>query len=158
TGRNDNADLLGLQDAVILSCRNEQVVVRLAVLATEHAARAVARAVACRVGFCGLADLDFQIEVDAEAAAIAPLAAGVGTEFVPAEMQRKAHLCDLDAAEFDATDGVPLADRRPAVAAGRRAAARPRMKHVPDETAAGARIFALDGDAESSSPAAHRPF
>ena len=40
--------------------------------------------------------------------------------------------------------------------AGRGAAARPRLEHVPDEASAGARIAALDGDAEAPTPAGHR--
>ena len=81
-----------------------------------------------------------------------PVAAGAGAEFMTAEVQRKAHLGDLDAAELEAADRVPLADRRPAVAAGRRAAAGPRLEHVPDEIAAGARVLALDRDAGSGGP------
>src|SRR5262245_24958348 len=83
------------------------------------------------------------------------LAAGVGAEFMAAEMQREAHLGDLDATELEAADAVPLADRRPAVAARGCAAAGARMKHVPDEAASRSRVFALDGDAEAPSPAAH---
>src|SRR6185436_133366 len=62
---------------------------------------------------------------------------------------------DLDAAEFQASDAVPLADRRIAIAARRRAAPRPRLEHVPDEIASVARILALDGDAEAAAPTRH---
>src|SRR4051794_11267439 len=46
TRRDDDADLLGLQDALGLALADEPVVMRLAVLAAEHAAGAVAHAVA----------------------------------------------------------------------------------------------------------------
>src|SRR6266576_6575405 len=72
------------------------------------------------------------------------------------EMQGKPHLGDFDAAELDAADRVPFADRRPAVASRRGAAAGTSLKHVPDEVAAGARIFSLDRDPEAAAPSCHR--
>ncbi len=88
------------------------------VLAAEHPAGAVARTIARGVaarGFCGF---QYQIERDAEAAAIFAVAAGVFAEFVPAKMQGKPHLRDLQTAEFETADAVPFADRGIAVAAG----------------------------------------
>ncbi len=72
------------------------------------------------------------------------------------EMQREAHFGDLQTAEFEAAHRVPLADRRPAVAAGRGAAAGAGVKHVPDEIAPGSRVFALDRDPEPAAPSGHR--
>src|SRR5262249_61389765 len=108
---------------------------RVAVRAADQAAGALANAVARGVAGRRLFGLDHEIERDAEPAAMLAVAAGIGEVLVVAEMQGKARLRDLDAAEFQAADGVPLADRRPAVAAGRGAAAGPRVKHVPDEAA-----------------------
>src|SRR6478672_530776 len=85
------------------------------------------------------------------------VAAGAGAEFVTAEMQGKAHLGDFQAAELEATDRMPLADRRIAIAAGRGAAAGAGLEHVPDEIPAIARVLALDRDPESAAPARHHP-
>src|SRR5258705_1184750 len=73
------------------------------------------------------------------------------------EVEWEAHFGTLDAAELESAHRVPLADRGIAVAAGGRAAAGPRLEHVPDEIAPVARIFALDRDPESPPPAGHRP-
>src|SRR5258708_33681836 len=70
-------------------------------------------------------------------------------------MQRETRFRDLEAAEFQAADRMPLPDRRPAVAAWRGAAAGTRMEQVPDEAAAGARILALDRDAKPAAPSGH---
>src|ERR1700760_4325131 len=113
------------------------------VLAAEHAASAVADAVARGVAERRLLGLDHEIERDAEPAAMLSVAAGIGEILVMAEMQGEARFRDFDAAEFQAADGVPLADRRPAVAARRGAAAGARVEHVPDEAAAGHRVLAL---------------
>ena len=91
---------------------------RLAVLAAEHAAGAMARAVARGVAFRDLFRHQHQIERHTEAAAMLAVAAGAGTEFMLPEMQGKAYLGNLEAAELQPADGVPLADRRPAVATG----------------------------------------
>src|SRR5882757_6280154 len=131
---------------------------RLPVLAAEHAARAVPRAVTGSVAFGVLFRLQHQIQRDTEAAAILPVAARAGAKFMPAEMQREAHFGDLEAAEFEATDRMPLADRRPAVTARRGAAAGAGLKQMPDEAAPGARVFALDRDPEPAAPARHRAF
>ena len=131
---------------------------RHAVLATKHAAGAMARAVAGGVGKCGLFGFQHQIERDAEAAAKLAVAARARAKFMVAEMQRKPHFGDFDAAELDAAHGVPFADRRPAVAARRGAAAGPGLKHVPDEISPRAWILALDRNPEAASPAGHRAF
>src|SRR5450755_3356700 len=105
------------------------------VLAAEHAAGAVAHAIAGGVRkrrLCGLHD---QIKRDAEAAAELPVTAGTGAKFMMGKVQGESHLGDLDAAELDAADRMPFADRRPAVAARRGTAAGPRLKHVPDKIA-----------------------
>src|SRR5918992_1673515 len=128
---------------------------RLAVLTAEHAARTVARAVAGGIALRRPFRLQHQIERHAEATTMLSVAAGAGAEFMHAEMQGKAHFGDLQAAELQPADRVPLADRRPAVAAGRRAAAGPRLKQVPDEILTRARVFALDCDAKAAAPARH---
>src|ERR1700675_1103237 len=112
---------------------------RLARLAAEHAAGPIAPALPGGVALCGLLDLQHQIERNTEAAAKLSVAAGAGTEFMLPEMQRETHFGDLQTAEFEAADRVPFADRRPAVAAGRGAAAGAGVKHVPDEFAPGSR-------------------
>src|SRR5207249_1132347 len=117
------------------------IAVRSTVLAAEHAARSIAHAIARGVAARRLLRLQHQIEGDAEAAAKLSVAAGTGTEFMLAEMQRETHFGDFETAEFEAADRVPLADRRPAVTAGRSAAAGAGVKHVPDEIAPGARVF-----------------
>src|SRR5262249_7702975 len=98
--------------------RHQAIVMWLAVATTKHAARAVTSALARGIGTRGLFRLDDEVERDAEPAAELPLAAGVGAKFVPLEQQRKARLGHLAAAELQAAHRVPLADRRPAVAAG----------------------------------------
>ena len=50
-----------------------------------------------------------------EAAAVLPLAARAGAELGTAEVEGKARLRHLDAAELDAADRVPLSDGGPAV-------------------------------------------
>ena len=151
-----DADFLGAQHARLAAFGQQAIVMRLAVLAAEHAAGAMARAIARRVAFRDLFRLQHQIERHAEAAAKLAVAAGAGAEFMVAEMQGKAHLGDFEAAELQPADRMPLADRRPAVAARRRAAAGPRLEQMPDEILAGARVFALDRDPEPAAPAGHR--
>src|SRR5215831_107406 len=116
---------------------------RHAVLAAEHAGRAVGRPLARGIAERGLLRLHDEIKRDAEPAAMLSVAAGIGEIFVLAEMQGKARLGHFDAAELQAARGMPLADRRPAVALRGRAAARPRMKQMPDEGLSGARVLAL---------------
>src|SRR3954463_11418417 len=106
---------------------------RRAVLAAEHAARPITHALARGIAARGLCDLQHHVEGNAETAAELAVAAGAGAEFMMAEVERKAHFGDLDAAEFQASYAMPLADRRIAVAARRRAPTRPRLEHVPDE-------------------------
>src|SRR5258708_1337916 len=125
---------------------------RLSGLAAEHAAGAITDAIAGGVAFRGFLRLQYQIERDTETAAKLSVAARIGAEFMLPEMQREAHFGDLQTAEFEAAHRVPLADRRPAVAAGRGAAAGAGVKHVPDEIAPGSRVFALDRDPEPAAP------
>ena len=129
---------------------------RLAVLAAEQAAGAVLDAVAGGVADRRLRRLDDHLELAAGTAAIAPVAAAVGAELVAAEEEREAHLVHLDAAELDAAGRLPLA------AAGQPS---PADEAPPPGRAwnrcqmngrVGARIDALDGDAEAPSPAGHR--
>src|SRR6266567_2466515 len=129
---------------------------RFAVFAAEHPAGTMTRAIARAIAARGLFGFQHEIKRNAKPAAKLPAAAGPGAEFVMAEVQGKTHLGNLDAAELEAADRVPLADRRPAVAAGRRAAARAGMKHVPDEIASGSRVFTLDRDPEAPAPSRHR--
>src|SRR5436190_22470585 len=72
------------------------------------------------------------------------------------EVQRKPNLGDFDATELDSSDGVPFADRRPAVAAWRCAATRAGLKHMPNKISACAGIFSLDRDPEAAAPSRHR--
>src|SRR5438067_2084315 len=140
----------------------EQVAMRQAVRAAENAAGAVPDAVAGGIADCRLGGLDDHLDDAARPAAILPVAAGIGPELVRAEKQRKAHLGDFQAAELDAAGGLPFAAAGPAVAGRRGAAARPRLKEMPDERLAarhihGTRVAALDRDAEPPAPAGHRP-
>ena len=130
---------------------------RLAVLAAEQAAGAVLDAIARRIADGGLGRFDDELELAARTAAVASVAAAVGAELVAAEMQGKAHLLHLDAAELDAAGGLPLASTRPAVARRRAAAAGARLEQMPDERLLGARVDALHGHAEAPAPACHRP-
>ena len=151
-----DADLLGAQHARLAAFGQQAIVMRLAVLAAEHAAGTVARAIARGVAARGLFDLQHQIEGNAEAAAELAVATGTFAEFMAAEVQGKARLGDFETAELEAADRVPFADRRPAVAAGGSPAARPRLEQVPDEILAGSRVFALDRDPVSAAPSGHR--
>src|SRR5437879_4527790 len=123
-----------------------------AVLAAEQTVRSVANAVARRVGHGGVLDVDPQPKDRADAAAVHPVAGGIGAELVPLEGQRKPRLRDLDAAELDPAGRLPLTRRLPPVADGRRAAAGASVEHVPDERLAGSRVHALDRDAEAPTP------
>src|SRR5205085_3960410 len=129
----DQPGLLGLDRARRLTLGVQHVAVRRAVLAAQDAAGAVLHAVARGVADGGLGDLGDHFEHAARAAAILAVAARVGAELVLLEEQREAHLGDLEAAELDAAGGLPLAGARPAVARGRRTAARPRLEEMPDE-------------------------
>ena len=155
-GTQFDADFLGAQHARLAAFGQQAIMMRLAILAAEHAAGTVARAVARGVAFRDLFRLQHQIERHAEAAAMLAVAAGARAEFMRAEMQGKAHLGDFEAAELQPADRMPFADRRPAVAARRRAAAGPRLEQMPDEILAGARVLALDCDPEPPAPAGHR--
>ncbi len=115
----------------------------------------MARASARRVGPRGLCRFQHQIERDTEATAKLSVSAGAWAKFMMTEMQGKPHLGDFDAAELDAADAVPFADRRPAVAAGGSAAAGAGLKQVPDEIASRTRIFSLDRDPEAAAPSRH---
>src|SRR5512145_239390 len=134
----------------------QAVAVRAPVLAASHAARPVPDAVARGVGARELPGLDDELQHRADAAAVAPLAPGVGQELVAAEEEREADLGDLQAAELDAARGLPLAGRRPAIPGRGGATAGPSLEHVPDEGAAGAGMGALQRDAEAPPPAGHR--
>src|SRR5262245_14297345 len=74
---------------------------------------------------------------------------------MPPEEERKSRLHDLDASEFDASCSLPLPARRPSVACRGSASAGPRMKEMPDEGFARARIFALNRDAKTAPPPSH---
>ena len=83
---------------------------RLTIASAEHAAGAVTRALASRVGERGLCGLDHEVQRDAETAAILAITAGIGPEFMALEQQRKARFGNLDAAELQPADRVLLAD------------------------------------------------
>ena len=154
-GADHDADLLGLQHALLAPRRAQHVAMRLAILAAQDAAGAVLHAVARGVADGRLGHLDGKLQVAARAAAKAPVAAAVRPELVTPEEQREAHLGNLQAAELDAARGLPLARARPAVAGRRGAAAGPRLEQMPDEGLARARIDALDRDAEAAAPTRH---
>src|SRR5215468_12749851 len=138
-GMQFDADFLGAQLARRTPFRQQAIAMRHAVLAAEHAAGPVAHAFARGVAERGLFRLQHHVEGDAEPAAELPVAAGAGTEFVLAEVERKSHFGDFDAAEFQSAHAMPLADRGIAVTAGGCAAAGTGLEHVPDEIAAVAR-------------------
>ena len=79
--------------------------------------RAQARAVARGVALRQLLRLQHQVERHAETAPMLAVTPGAGAKFMRAEMQRKARFGHLETAEFESADRMPLADRRPAVAA-----------------------------------------
>ena len=91
---------------------------RCAVFAAEHAARSMAGAVARSVAARRLFDFQHQIERNAETATELAVATGAFAEFMATEVQGKARLGHFKTAEFETTNRVPFADRRPAVAAG----------------------------------------
>src|SRR6516165_464770 len=128
---------------------------RLGVRAAEHAGRAMPRTLARGVCQRDLVGFDDKIKRHAKPAAKLAVAGGIGQKFMVAKMQREARFGNLQTAKFQAADRMPLADRRPAVAAGGGAATRTRMKKVPDKAAASARVLALDCDAETPTPASH---
>src|SRR5438445_470585 len=113
-----DADLLGAQQARFASLRQQVIMMRLAVLAAEHAARSVARAVARGVATRRFFNLKHQIEGNAETAAELAVATGTFAEFMAAKVQWEARLGNFETTEFETAHRVPLADRRPAVAAG----------------------------------------
>src|SRR5207244_13478426 len=79
--------------------------------------------------------------------------ARVGAKLVVLERERKARLGDFHAPELDPARRLPLARGLPTVALGAGTATRARVEHVPDERAPGARVHALDRDAEAPAPA-----
>ena len=81
---------------------------RLAVLAAEHAAWTVARAVARGIAARRLFDLQHQIEGNAEAAAELAVATGAFAEFMAAEVQGKARLGHFETAEFEPADASAI--------------------------------------------------
>src|SRR6202040_2963471 len=86
--------------------------------------------------------------------------ARIRTELVAAKEQRETHFGDFEAAELDPARRLPFAGTRPAVACRRGAAAGPGLEEMPDERLTpgkiGARVLALDRDAEATAPAGHR--
>src|SRR4051812_33396547 len=143
----------------------QAVVMRLAVPPAAHPGGAVPHPVAGGVRSAGAVALDPQRQLATEAAAVLPVSGRAGQELMRLEEQGEARLGHLDAAEFQAAGGVPLARSRPAIAARGAAAARPGVEHVPDEapgffmparireTPSG--ILAGDRHAEAAAPAAH---
>src|SRR3954453_21307869 len=129
---------------------------RLFVLDANRAARAMARAVPCGGAFRAPLSLQHQIERHAETAAKLAVTAGAGAEFMLPEMQGKAHFGDFETTELQPADRMPFADRRPAIAARRRATTGSRLEQMPDEIFSGAWILALDRNPEPAAPAGHR--
>src|ERR1044071_9182489 len=141
-GTHLDAGFLGADHARRAAFGVQHVTMRHAIGAAENPAGAVARALAGGVGERRLLDLDRETEQSARAAAKRARAAGIRAELMAREEQRKARLGDFQAPELDAAGRMPLARAGPAVASGRSAAARARLKHVPDEAAVGVRIAA----------------
>src|SRR5262249_57081016 len=106
----------------------QNVTMRRAVGAAQNPRGAMARAVAGRIGERRLLDLHREREQSARSAAKGALAAGIRTELMPLEEQRKACLGHFQAAELDAAGRMPLARAGPTVARRRGAAARPCLK------------------------------
>src|SRR5271169_3122050 len=127
-GADFEAGFLGLDRARRLAGGVERVAVGQAVGAAEDAAGAVAHAVAGGVGDRRLGGLDDHLDNPAGPAAILADAARIGAEFMAAKEQRKTQFGHFETAELDPARGLPLTGARPAVAARRRAAARPRLK------------------------------
>src|SRR6185503_14828536 len=116
----------------------------------------MARAVAGRIGERRLPGFDRESEEPARSATKGTVTAGIRPEFMTRKEQRKTRLGYFEAAELDAAGRMPLARARPTVARRRGAAARPRLKHVPDEAPVRTRVAALDGNAKTPTPARHR--
>ena len=150
--------MLGRQDLGPGPRCPHHVAVGLAVLAPQHAAGAVERAVAGGVRHAGRLGLDDELEIAADAARVTPVAARIGAELVLAEEEGEAHLGPLDRAELEPAGRIPLTRIVPAVAAGRGARTRAGVEHVPDERLARVRVLALEGDAETVAPGGHDPF
>ena len=133
----------------------QRVMVRRAVMAAEHPGGAVPHAVAGGIGAAGAVAFDQQRELAAQPAAVLAVAGRAGEEFMRLEQQREAGLGHLDAAEFHAPGGVPLAAGGPAIA--RREPPPPgrawnmcQMKRRPVRG-----ILAGDRHPEAPAPAAH---
>jgi hypothetical protein len=81
------------------------------IAAAEHPACSMLRALACRVRSRRLRRFHDEIQRYAQAATKLAVSAGVRTEFVMPEIERKPGFVDFDAAEFDAPDRMPLTNR-----------------------------------------------
>src|SRR2546425_7281935 len=149
-------DFLGLQDAHRPTARLEPVAVGETILAAEQTIRGVTHSITRSVRDRRLLDVHPEAQDGADAAAVHPLARGIGPELVVLEGQREARLRHLHAAELDPAGGLPLAGRLPSVADHRRAAAGAGVEHVPDERLPRSWIDALDRDAEAPPPSGDR--
>src|SRR5262245_27668965 len=154
-GPQHDAGLLGLEDTIGAAHRLQPVPMRLAILAAGEAASTKFDAVAGGIGERRLARLDHEFELAARAAAMASVAATVRAKLVAAKVQRKTYLLHLEAAELDAAGGLPFARPWPTVSRRGTAAARPRLKQMPDERPAIARVDALHRQAKASTPTRH---
>src|ERR1700733_12767041 len=92
TWENFDAGFLGAQGARRAFSRYQAIVVGNAVLAAEHAAGSMARAVARGIATRRLFGFQHEIERNAEPAAKLPVTARAGAIFVVTEVQWKAHL------------------------------------------------------------------
>src|SRR5690349_14445081 len=110
-GKKIDTDFLGAELTRRPSFRQQPIAMRCAVIAAKHAAGTVANALARGVAARGLFGFQHHVEGDAEPATELSVAAGAGAKLVMAEVEWKARLGDLDAAELQAADAVPLADR-----------------------------------------------
>ena len=134
-----NSGLLGLQLPRGTPARLQRVAVGQSVPSAVHSACRILHAVPRGIPDRRPVRLQHELQLAPRPAAVAAVAAAVGTKLVTAEVEREAHLGHLDAAELDATRGLPLTAGRPAVAGRGGAAARSGVEHVPDEGPAVAR-------------------
>ena len=126
-----------------------------AVPAAQQTGGAVTGAVAGGVAAAGRGRFHLQFQIDAAAASVFAVAAGIGPVLVPPEIQGKAAFRDLDRAELQSPGGMPFPRAVPAVAPRRGPGAGTGVEHMPDERFTVARVLALDGNAEAPAPAGH---
>src|SRR5206468_5841219 len=152
-GPHEDPDLLGLEHTGPTAAREEPVPVRKPILTPEEAIGRVTHAIPRGVRDRRLLDVHAEPEHGAHPAPIHAVPARVGAKLVVLERERKARLGDFHAPELDPARRLPFARGLPTVALGAGTATRARVEHVPDQRAPGARVHALDRDAQAPAPA-----